>query len=79
MIELSWNQAFMIYLLFCLASLLTLWLIQHFLQKKKKLELIEDTLHVCEYCQTAYLEDRSKAVTRCPHCKSFNKNNPFTS
>lgn len=34
-------------------------------------------LLVCEYCSASYIDSHLKLVTRCPDCKSLNKNNRF--
>ena len=32
-------------------------------------------LLICEFCNSAYIDSQIKTVTRCPLCKSLNKNN----
>lgn len=77
MIVISTNTAVMLYLILTLALLLVLWSVQHFRQRSKKVIVAKDELFKCEFCHFAYLSDRSKKVTQCPECKSFNKDNRF--
>lgn len=72
MIEVSLTTALMIYLCLTLGTLLAIWGIHHYLSRKSKLDVAQHQLYVCEYCQFCYLDEQSKAVTRCPQCKSFN-------
>jgi uncharacterized paraquat-inducible protein A len=77
MIELSMTTAAMLYLSITMAILLGLWLFQHYKSRQKKIVIIEEELLVCEYCHFAYMEDRSKGVTQCPQCQSYNKCNVY--
>jgi hypothetical protein len=77
MIELSANTAFMLYLSLTLLTLLTLWLHHHYRSRHKKIVTSEHELHVCEYCHCAYLEQDFKAISQCPECKLFNKQNKY--
>ncbi|MGZ3633635.1 MAG: hypothetical protein ACXU9U_05945 [Parachlamydiaceae bacterium] len=73
MIEISETTAFMLYLCLTLGSVLGLWLQQHYSKKNRKINLNEEQLYICEYCQFCYLENQVKPVTRCPQCQSYNK------
>ena len=72
MIELSAHGALLLYLGSTLIVLLGLWVTHHYTSRRRKLNLNEQTLIVCEYCQYAYLDDPSQPVTRCPRCQSYN-------
>ena len=75
MITLSTTTATMLYLCLTLIVLLGLWTYQHYCSRKKKINVSEQELFVCEYCLFAYLADQSKSVNRCPQCLSYNKDN----
>lgn len=77
MIELSAQAATMLYLLFTLGLLLTLWVLQHLKQKKKAILPAREILCRCEYCHCAYTSPTTKKVTQCPECKSYNKANSY--
>lgn len=79
MIALSMTAAAMLYLGLTLALLLGIWGTHHFKRRRSKLETASQELRICEYCNCAYLEDLTKAVTQCPQCSCYNKNNPFSS
>ncbi len=66
-----------LYLGVTLCVLLGVWLSHHYKNRGKKLMLNAEELLVCEYCHCAYLAEVSQAVTRCPDCRSYNKNNPY--
>lgn len=34
-------------------------------------------LLICEFCGSSYIDSHIKMVTRCPECKSLNKNNRY--
>ena len=76
-IPISVSTAFLLYLALTLVTLLTLWFIQNLRMQGKPVQLAAKELYVCEYCQTAYLEERTKAVSQCPQCSSYNKQNQF--
>lgn len=78
MITVSATTATMLYLCMTLAVLLSLWVYQHYRLRTKKIEITEQELFVCEYCLFVYLEEKTKTVTQCPQCHSFNKNNPYS-
>lgn len=73
MIEVSATTAFMIYLCMTLCILFGIWGYQHYFTRKHKIDIAEQELFVCEYCQFCYLDDGIKPVTKCPQCHSFNK------
>lgn len=75
MIELSTNAAIMLYLSITLIPLLGLWVFQHCAARQKKIDISDQELHVCEYCNFAYLEAIATKITQCPQCLSYNKNN----
>ena len=77
MVEITSGTAIMIYLGLTLSVLLGLWLYQHYYRLQKKPIISSQKLLICEYCQTAYVEDISKKVTQCPECRSYNKNNSY--
>lgn len=72
MITLTSTTAAMLYLCLTLATLLGLWGGQHCRSRKKKIDVSDQELLVCEYCLFAYLDDKSKRITRCPQCQSYN-------
>lgn len=73
MIELEPHIAIMLYLAVTMGSVLSLWFVRHMKQRNKKLVISEQKLIVCEYCRSAYMEQISKKVTKCPECLSYNK------
>lgn len=73
MIELSSTTAIMLYLCLTLGVLLLLWGNCHYHSRRKKIDLSDQRLIICEYCHFAYLEKVAKPVTQCPQCNSFNK------
>lgn len=73
MVELSSTTALMLYLILTLGTLLALWITHHYRHRYKKVQLQENELIVCEYCNFAYLGNITKPVTQCPQCHSFNK------
>lgn len=77
MIEVSLTTVIMLYLCLTLLILLGLWTYQHYLTRHKKVIVSEQQLFLCEYCASAYVADSSRPVTRCPDCKSLNKDNLF--
>ena len=79
MIEVSPITAMMLYLGLTLSVLLSIWVIQHYRSRRKKIILADQELFVCEYCHFTYLDGRSKKVTKCPQCQAYNKNNVFNS
>lgn len=72
MIEVSTTHAFLIYLGFSLTVVLGIWSYHHYTTKDKRLLLNEEELRACEYCQTAYLAEVGKSLSRCPCCRSYN-------
>lgn len=72
MIEISSNTAIMIYLGVSIFSILAVWGWHHWSGKKKKIQLGEKKLVLCEFCHFAYLDNGIKKVTRCPQCQSYN-------
>lgn len=74
MIELTTNTAIMLYLSLTLSTLLGLWVYHHYSTRSKKVDISDQELHVCEYCHFAYLDEIETPITRCPQCKSYNKN-----
>lgn len=77
MIELSPTTAVNLYLALTLTLLLSLWGFHHYSTRRKKIIAEDNELLVCEFCHFAYLAEIGKAVTKCPQCTSFNKNNKF--
>lgn len=77
MIEIAPTTAIMVYLAITCAVILGLWGVRHIETRKKKLKIATHALRICEYCRCAYLDDSEKAVTKCPHCESFNKDNTY--
>lgn len=77
MITVSTTTAMMLYLCLTLVVLLGLWTYQHYRLRTKKIEITEQELFVCEYCLFVYLEEKTKNVTQCPQCQSYNKNNNY--
>lgn len=73
MIPLSTNAAAMLYLCLTLSTLFGFWLNHHYRARKRKIVLVEEKLHVCEYCRYAYLKKLSKKISQCPQCQSFNE------
>jgi hypothetical protein len=73
MIELSPTTALMLYLSFTLGTLLAIWGIHHYSSRKKKVNLSNQKLHICEYCHFAYLGKVDTTVSKCPQCSSYNK------
>lgn len=75
MIEISPGTAAMVYLFLTLATLLGLWVYQHYKTKNYKILPPEQNLRVCEYCHFAYLKNAEKAITQCPQCQCYNQKN----
>ncbi len=73
MIEISSTTAFMIYLSMTLGPLLGLWFAQHYFKRHKKINIDDQKLYICEYCQFGYLDNREQKITRCPQCLSYNQ------
>lgn len=73
MIELSPTTAIMLYLCITLATLLSIWGFHHYQSRKRKVDLSQQKLVICEYCHYAYLGQIAKPVNQCPQCESFNK------
>ncbi len=77
MIDISTATATTLYLCLTIGFLLVVWLMEHYSSTKKKIILAKEELLVCEFCHFAYLADRSKQVTQCPQCLSYNKDNLY--
>lgn len=73
MIELSLNQAFMLYLALCLATMSCLWGYLHLRTLKKEILPPEKRLKKCEFCHYDYLAASSKKISRCPCCQAYNE------
>lgn len=72
-IELSPSSAIMLYLFLALGTLLGGWLFQHFINRKKKVNVSSERLIVCEFCHFVYLDRIERQVTQCPQCQCYNK------
>lgn len=72
LVTLELSNAFLLYLACSLGTLLLIWLIHDIRARHRKIELAEHSLHTCEYCQKTYLEDKTKEITKCPLCASYN-------
>lgn len=68
MIELTWDTALLLYLLFALGALFGVWLFSHFSHKKKKIILSTDHIIICEYCHNTFAAKRGEKLSRCPTC-----------
>lgn len=73
MIELSPHTAIMAYLCLALGGILGLWAFGHLAKKRENTPLPEKKLHVCEYCQGAYIAKSFEPVSKCPLCQSYNR------
>lgn len=73
MIEVSQTTLFMLYLCMTLGPILGLWLYHHYSRRNQKIDLAEQKLYACEYCQFCYLDRQAARITRCPQCQSYNK------
>lgn len=71
MIELTPDQAILLYLGFTLSVILGFWLLHHI--KRRQVMTQETKLCTCEYCHFKYLDQQLKSVTQCPQCGSYNK------
>lgn len=78
MIEVTPTTAFVLYLAVTLATLSGFWIYQHVHFRRKVITSAAEHLYLCEYCQSAYIQDASQPVTQCPHCQSYNKNNRYS-
>jgi len=67
----------MLYLALTLSVLMSLWCFHHIKFRHKLIITSQKQLFVCEYCHCAYVDERSKDVTLCPQCQSFNKGNNY--
>ena len=75
MIETTLSTVLMIYLLLTLGILLALWATRHYKRRKIKLLCVAEQIACCEYCQYSYLKKIAATLSRCPQCKSFNREN----
>lgn len=72
MIPLHPHTALLLYLLAGLLILFTLWLLQHFQERKRAIRLEqEEAVKQCEYCLHRYLV-KSKPPSQCPKCSLWN-------
>lgn len=74
MISISPDTLALSYLAITLSILLATWIFHNYKFNKKNLCLADKTLHHCEYCLCAYMEDPGKKIPQCPQCKSYGKN-----
>jgi hypothetical protein len=77
MFEISPTMALTIYIALGLILLLSLWLRDNYQRSKKTRQPPLFQLYICEYCQFPYLDETTSPVTRCPQCKSMNKDNAY--
>ena len=73
MIDIFPTTALMLYLGLILFGMLAVWILQNFVSKKKPILPLEKKLFTCEFCHFPYLDSSTKKITRCPGCKSYNK------
>ena len=73
MIALSPVTALMLYLFAALGVLLMIWARDHYFSRKRKIQLDDKQLQVCEYCHFVYLYSVGKEISQCPQCCSYNK------
>lgn len=73
MIETTLSTIVMIYLLLTLGLLLGLWAVRHYQRRKIKFLCVEEHIACCEYCHYSYLKKIASSLSRCPQCKSFNR------
>ena len=78
MIEVSPSAALLLYLLLTLSVVMGFWLYQNYKSITKKIITAPKSLYVCEYCSAVYLDEAHLAVTQCPECHSFNKDNTYS-
>ena len=71
MISISPDTFALLYLGVTLLILLILWIYHNYKASRKDLFLADKTLHHCEYCLCAYLDEPGKKITQCPQCKSY--------
>lgn len=67
MIELTWDQAILLYLSILTFTLLVLW----FFTRKPKMKLMPKQTTVCEFCQTPFIKGVTDKYARCPSCGNF--------
>lgn|GEM_PF-935363 len=72
MIELSPVTAMTAYLTLLLLLITAVWLYSILKRQKKSLDITDEELTTCEYCQIVYLSKKFKRYTHCPQCKSMN-------
>jgi len=77
MIEVTAANAALLYLGATLAVLFGLWALYHYRTLRRIILSSPEELLVCEYCHFAYMAEATLKVTRCPQCRSFNKNNRY--
>lgn len=73
MIAINAVTACVLYLGVTLAILLALWVSQHLKSRRRRVRAVFQELATCEYCQTAYLMEVGRPLSRCPSCHSFNR------
>lgn len=73
MIAVTKPVAFMLYLAFTFGTVIALWILDHFRNRKKKLEIISKELLTCEFCRKDYLVEKATQITQCPQCSCLNK------
>jgi Zn finger protein HypA/HybF involved in hydrogenase expression len=74
MIEVSPEQAFLLYLGAGVLAIIGIWVRHHLQAKKKEVVTFRAQSFCCEFCHSSYLDDPMKPLTRCPECQSLNKN-----
>ncbi len=77
MVQIEAATLYLLYLGATLAAILGLWISHSLKQQRKQVLPTPQLLCVCEYCKHSYLADRTKAVSRCPQCQAYNKENHY--
>ncbi|MFN4174984.1 MAG: hypothetical protein ACK4HV_07780 [Parachlamydiaceae bacterium] len=67
MIEVTWDQAILLYLSILMFSLLVLW----FFARRPKVKLSPKETAVCEFCQTPFIKGVKDKYAKCPTCGNF--------
>jgi len=72
MIRLDISQAVFLYLFFSIIGLFILWIF--FEERLNFAHFHEEDICVwqCDICAYTYIDSKSKDISRCPRCKSFN-------
>lgn len=70
MIELSFDEAIILYLFFLVLPLILVW----YFNRKPKVKLAPKHLVICEFCDTPLMKRVNDPYGRCPNCGSLTNN-----